>query len=170
MTGIAYRVSRIAYRVSGAGSPRTAGTPPGCESSLVRTRGRLPGQYALQAAIEALRSEAPSYDETDWRQLLCLYNLLRDVAPSPIVGMNRAVVVSKLSGPDAGPAILDDLTGWDAGKHYYLFAAARADLLRRLGRIAEANAEYRRALALTDNAVEQGFLLDRIEEMDLATP
>ncbi len=83
--------------------------------------------------------------------------------------MNRAVVVSKLSGPDAGLSILDDLTDWDAGKHYYLFAAARADLLRRLGRFAEANAEYRRALALTDNAVEQGFLLHRIEETHTAS-
>jgi len=140
------------------------------ESSLIRTRGRLPGRYVLQAAIEAVHSEAMGYEETDWPQLLCLYNLLREVAPSPIVEMNRAVVVSKLSGPDAGLAILDDLADWDGGEHYYLFAAARADLLRRLGRIAEANAEYRRALALTDNAVEQGFLLDRIEEMDLATP
>lgn len=136
------------------------------ESSLVRTRGRLPGRYALQAAIEAVHSEALGYEATDWRQLLCLYNLLREVAPSPIVEMNRAVIVSKLSGPDAGLAILDDLADWDGGEHYYLFAAARADLLRRLGRIAEANAEYRRALVLTGNAIEQGFLLDRIEETD----
>ncbi|MBA2468952.1 MAG: RNA polymerase sigma factor [Chloroflexia bacterium] len=138
------------------------------ESSLVRTRGRLPGRYAPQAAIEAVHSEALGYEETDWQQLLCLYNLLREVAPSPIVEMNRAVIVSKLSGPDAGLAILDDLTDWDAGKHYYLFAAARADLLRRLGRVAEANAEYRRALALTDNGIEQGFLPERIGETDMA--
>ncbi len=81
--------------------------------------------------------------------------------------MNRAVVVSKLSGPDAGLAILDDLADWDGGEHYYLFAAARADLLRRLGRLSEAATEYRRALALTDNAIEQAFLQDRIEETRL---
>lgn len=137
------------------------------ETSLRRTRGRLPGRYALQAAIEAVHMEAPRYAETDWRQLLCLYNLLREAAPSPLVDINRAVVVSKLTGPDAGLSMLDDLANWDAGKHYYLFAAVRADLLRRLRRFAEANAEYRRALALTDNAIEQAFLQDRIEETRL---
>ena len=80
---------------------------------------------------------------------------------------DRAVVASKLSGPDIGLSILDDIAGWDGGKHYYLFAAARADLLRRLRRFTEANAEYRRALALTDNAIEQAFLQDRIEETRL---
>ncbi|MBA3378478.1 MAG: RNA polymerase sigma factor, partial [Chloroflexia bacterium] len=137
------------------------------EASLRRTRGRLPGRYALQAAIEAVHMDASSYGETDWRQLLCLYNLLGEVAPSPLVDINRAVVASKLSGPDVGLSILDDLAGWDGGKHYYLFAAARADLLRRFRRFAEANAEYRRALALTDNAIEQAFLQDRIEETRL---
>lgn len=139
------------------------------EAALARTRGQVPGRYALQAAIEAVHMEAPSYLETDWRQLLCLYDLLCEIAPSPIVEMNRAVVVSKLSGPDAGLAILDDLANWDAGKHYYLFAAARADLLRRLGRFAEANAEYCRALVFTANTIERGYLLDRIEETDTAS-
>ena len=106
--------------------------------------------------------ESPSYADTDWPQLLGLYNLLREVEPSPIVEINRAVVVSKLSGPDAGLTMLDKLADWDGGKHYYLFAAARADLLRRLGRFDEAGAEYRRALALTDNAVERQFLEMRI--------
>ena len=157
------------YRVSGIGcrKPTNCRNASRLESSLIRTRGRLPGRYALQAAIEAVHSEALGYEETDWQQLLCLYNLLREVAPSPIVEMNRAVVVSKLSGPDAGLAILDDLADWDGGEHYYLFAAARADLLRRLGRLSEAATEYRRALALTDNAIEQAFLQDRIEETRL---
>jgi RNA polymerase sigma-70 factor (ECF subfamily) len=132
------------------------------ERSIQRTRGRLPGKYALQAAIEAVHMESPTYAETDWPQLLALYNLLREVSPSPIVEINRAVVVSKLDGPGAGLTMLDTLADWDGGKHYYLFAAARADLLRRLGRFEEARSEYRRALTLTDNAVEREFLETRI--------
>jgi RNA polymerase sigma-70 factor (ECF subfamily) len=109
--------------------------------------------------------EAPTYEATDWPQLLALYNLLREVAPSPIVEMNRAVVVSKLEGPDAGLKMLDDLAAWDGGQHYYLFAAARADLLRRLGHFDEAAAEYRRALTLTANTVERDFLEMRIADI-----
>lgn len=134
------------------------------EASLRQTRGRLPGRYALQATIEAVHMEASNYSETDWQQLLCLYNLLRKVAPSPLVDINRAVVASKLSGPDTGLSMLDDLADWDGGKHYYLFAAVRADLLRRLGRLAEANDEYCRAFGLTGNVMEQAFLRDRIVE------
>jgi len=113
-----------------------------------------PGPYQIQAAISAVHSDAPVAAATDWRQILRLYDQLLAVAPSPVVALNRAVAVAETDGPAAALAIVDDL---DLG-HYYLYHAIRADLLRRLGRRAEAAAEYQAAIDHTQNEAERGFL------------
>jgi len=113
-----------------------------------------PGPYQIQAAINAVHSDAPDAAATDWWQVLQLYNQLLSVAPSPIVALNRAVAVAEVEGPDAALTLVDrlDLPG------YYLFHAIRADLLRRLGRNAEAGLAYEAAIARTENATERDFL------------
>jgi RNA polymerase sigma-70 factor, ECF subfamily len=116
-------------------------------------RGR-PGAYQLQAAINAVHSDAPAAAATDWGQILALYDQLLAMAPSPVVALNRAVAVAEVEGPEAALALVDglDLDG------YRLFHAIRADLLRRLGRDAEAVAAYEAAIARTGNATERAFL------------
>ena len=113
-----------------------------------------PGPYQIQAAINAVHSDAPVASATDWRQILQLYDQLLSIAPSPIVALNRAVAVAEVEGPDAALALLDglDLDG------YHLFHAIRADLLRRVGRNDEAALAYKAAIARTDNARERDFL------------
>ena len=113
-----------------------------------------PGPYQIQAAINAVHTSAATAAETDWWQVLQLYNQLLAVAPSPIVSLNRAVAVAEVEGPDAALAVVDglDLSG------YHLFHAIRAELLRRLGRPAEAAAAYEAALTRTENATERAFL------------
>jgi RNA polymerase sigma-70 factor, ECF subfamily len=119
-------------------------------------RGR-PGPYQVQAAINAVHSVAPGFDSTDWPAILTLYDQLYALTPTPIVALNRAVALAEVRGAAAGLAAVDELRS--SGVHsYYLFHAARADLLRRLGRNAEAAAAYATARALTANAVEQAFL------------
>jgi len=113
-----------------------------------------PGPYQLQAAINAVHSDAPDATATDWWQILQLYNQLLALAPSPIVALNRAVAVAEVEGPDAGLTLVD---GLDLGE-YHLFHAIRADLLRRLGRNDEAALAYEAALTRTENAAERGFL------------
>ncbi|HZE50172.1 MAG TPA: sigma-70 family RNA polymerase sigma factor [Jatrophihabitantaceae bacterium] len=132
--------------------------------ALVREalRRRPPGRYALMAAIAAVHDEAPSWDETDWRELVGLYDLLVDVWPSPVVALNRAVAVGFASGPAAGLAALDALAAEPQLAGYGYLAAARADFLRRLGQIAEARVAYEEALLLTENDVERQFLADRL--------
>ncbi len=116
-----------------------------------------PGPYQLQAAINAVHSLAPTVEGTDWHAVLTLYDQLYALTPTPVVALNRAVALAEVSGPAAGLAVVDDLrsAGLDG---YYLFHAARADLLRRLGRDEEAAAAYAAARSLTANPVEQGFL------------
>ena len=114
----------------------------------------VPGPYQVQAAINAVHSDAPSAAQTDWRQILALYDQLVALDPSPVVALNRAVALAEVRGPDAGLAALDDLPLGG----YHLFYAVRADLLRRLGRPAEAAAEYESARALTGNEAERAFL------------
>jgi len=121
-----------------------------------------PGRFTLQAAIAALHAQAPSYDATDWPQILALYDELLRVWASPVVGLNRAVAVSMVDGPAAALAEVDALAEDDRLAGYRYLPATRADLLRRLGRHAEAADAYRAALALTDNAAEQEFLTDRL--------
>lgn len=117
-------------------------------------RRKRPGPYQIQAAINAVHSDAPTADATDWRQVLTLYDQLMAVAPSPIVMLNRAVAVAEVHGPAAALAIVD---GLDLDR-YRLFHAIRADLLRRLGRIKEARQAYDTAIARTENAAERAFL------------
>ncbi|MEV4948133.1 DUF6596 domain-containing protein [Streptomyces sp. NPDC053755] len=119
------------------------------------------GPYALQAAIAACHARAVTYEETDWRTIAALYARLAAVAPSPVVELNRAVAVSMADGPEAGLALVDALAAAPALKDYHLLPSVRGDLLDRLGRGAEARAEFERAAALTRNARERGLLLDR---------
>ncbi|PXY22584.1 RNA polymerase sigma factor [Prauserella muralis] len=115
-----------------------------------------PGPYQLQAAINAVHSDAPSAESTDWRQIVRLYDHLVALAPSPVVALNRAVAVAEADGPAAGLALVDELR-LDG---YHLFHAIRADLLRRLGRHSEAAQAYRKALERCGNEPERR-LLDR---------
>jgi RNA polymerase sigma-70 factor, ECF subfamily len=119
------------------------------------------GPYQLQAAIAACHARAAAWELTDWEAIVTHYRALAEIAPSPVVQLNRAVAIGLARGPAAGLAALD---GIDAAalRGYHLLPAARADFLRRLGRAAEAAAEYRRALELTDNAREQRFYAWRL--------
>ena len=117
-------------------------------------RREQPGPYQIQAAINAVHSDASSSDATDWRQILQLYDQLLVVAPSPVVALNRAVAVAEVAGPADALALVDDL----ALDRYHQFHAIRADLLRRLGRSAEAAAAYDAAIARTENAAERDLL------------
>jgi len=119
-------------------------------------RGR-PGPYQIQAAINAVHSVAPSFGSTDWHAILTLYDQLYALTPTPVVALNRAVALAEIRGPAAGLAAVDDLRS-PVLDGYYLFHAARADLLRRLGRGQEAAAAYATARALTTNPAEQAFL------------
>jgi len=132
--------------------------------ALVREalRRRPPGRFALQAAIAAVHAEAPSWRETDWREIVALYDLLRDRWPSPVVALNRAVAVGLAEGPAAGLAALEPLGAEPLLARYAYLAAARADFLRRLGRAEEARLAYEEALVLTDNDVERRFLQERL--------
>jgi RNA polymerase sigma-70 factor (ECF subfamily) len=113
-----------------------------------------PGPYQIQGAINAVHSDATDAADTDWWQILQLYNQLQSLAPSPVVALNRAVAVAEVEGPDAALTLVDglDLDG------YHLFHAVRADLLRRLGRNAEAARAYQAAIARAENAAERDFL------------
>lgn len=133
-------------------------------------RSRRFGPYTLQGAIAAVHAEAPTADATDWRQIVGLYDLLLRVEPSPVVELNRAVAVAMRDGPAAGLALVDTLLASGALATYRLAHAARADLLRRLGRHADAADAYRRALALTEQAAERRFLAARLAECVAASP
>jgi RNA polymerase sigma-70 factor, ECF subfamily len=122
-----------------------------------------PGPYALQAAIAAEHARAPSGEATDWRRIADLYGLLSQVARSPVVELNRAVAVAMAAGEEQGLELMAGLDEQLAG--YYLLHAARADLLRRLGRSAEASASYARALELARQPAERAFLERRLAEV-----
>ncbi|WP_461063616.1 RNA polymerase sigma factor [Streptomyces pseudoechinosporeus] len=123
-----------------------------------------PGPYVLQAAIAACHAHAYTYEETDWSRIATLYGLLAARTPSPVVELNRAVAVSMAEGPEPALAIVDALTAEPALRDYHLLPSVRGDLLARLGRTAEARAEFERAAALTRNERERGLLLARAEE------
>jgi RNA polymerase sigma-70 factor (ECF subfamily) len=125
------------------------------------------GPYQLQAAIAALHSEAKAPGETDWPQISSLYEKLLEWNPSPVVALNRAVAIAMWQGYDEGLRRVDALGASGALDRYYLFHAARADLLRRLYRTAEAAEAYRRAVDLTTNAVERNFLMRRLAAIKL---
>ncbi|MEZ4408586.1 MAG: RNA polymerase sigma factor [Polyangiales bacterium] len=119
------------------------------------------GFYALQAAIAACHARAPSAEATDWPRIASLYGALAEVAPSPVVALNRAVAVSMADGPAAGLAAVDALAATGALDGYHLLPSVRGDLLEKLGRSEEARAEFARAASLTQNARERALLLAR---------
>ncbi|MEX0173658.1 RNA polymerase sigma factor [Streptomyces sp. LMG1-1-1.1] len=127
--------------------------------------GRSYGPYALQAAIAACHARAASYEETDWATIAALYGRLGALAPSPVVELNRAVAVSMTEGPAAALPIVDALAAEPALSRYHLLPSVRGDLLARLGRTAEARAEFERAAALTRNESERGLLRARAGEL-----
>jgi RNA polymerase sigma-70 factor (ECF subfamily) len=124
-----------------------------------------PGTFALQAAIAALHCQAARAEDTDWPQILRVYNLLERLEPSPIVSLNRAVAVAMVDGPQAAIAIVDALAAAGDLDSYHLLHAARADLLRRMGEMAEAAKSYRQALGLVTNDSERRFLERRLREV-----
>jgi len=126
------------------------------------------GPYRLQAEIAGCHATAPSWAATDWRRIATLYAALARVTPSPVIELNRAVAVAMADGPAAGLAIVDGLRQVPSLRDYRLLPSTRADLLRRLGRFADARAEYERALSLTANRAEQAFLGRRIAECERA--
>ncbi len=128
---------------------------------LAREGGRASGPYVLQAAIAACHARARAAEETDWARIVGLYGALGEIAPSPIVELNRAVALAMLFGPEAGLEIVDALTAEPVLKTYHLLPSVRGDLLKKLGRLGEARAEFERAAGLTRNGRERKLLLDR---------
>ena len=124
-----------------------------------------PGPYQIQAAINAVHSDAPTAAQTDWAQILALYDQLLALAPTPVVALNRAVAVAETNGPQAALDLIDELPL----EHYYVFHAIRADLFGRLGRRHQAEAAYRAAIERTDNTAEIAFMEDRISTIRAAT-
>ncbi|WP_338035596.1 RNA polymerase sigma factor [Billgrantia antri] len=127
----------------------------------IALRGGMPGGYAVQAGIAALHARAPAPDATDWRRIAALYSLLHAIQPTPVVALNRAVAVAMADGLEVGLELLEHvhLPG------YHLLPATRADLLRRLGRHADAAEHYRQALELVTHGAERRFLERRLEEV-----
>jgi RNA polymerase sigma-70 factor (ECF subfamily) len=126
---------------------------------------RAPGPYQLQAAIAALHDRAATPGATDWPQIAALYEELERHSPSPVIALNHAVAIAMAHGPEAGLARIDELAASGALTDYPYLHAARADLLRRLGRFDDARAAYERALGLTANAAERRFLRRRLAEV-----
>jgi RNA polymerase sigma-70 factor (ECF subfamily) len=135
--------------------------------TLVRAclRRNQPGPYQIQAAVNAVHSDAPTAADTDWGQILALYDQLLAVSPTPVVALNRAVALAEVKGPAAALAAVDDL---DLGA-YHLFHSTRADLLARLGRDAEALSAYEAALTQVSNAAERVFLEGRADAVRART-
>jgi RNA polymerase sigma-70 factor (ECF subfamily) len=125
-----------------------------------------PSRFAVQAAIAAVHAEAPTFEDTDWSEIVALYDVLRRLWPgSSVVELNRAVAIGLRDGPQAGLDALDSLLAEPSLATYGYLSAARADFLRRLGRAAEAADAYREALALTDNEAERAFLTGRLASL-----
>jgi RNA polymerase sigma-70 factor (ECF subfamily) len=124
------------------------------------------GPYTLQAAIAAIHAAAPSFAATDWSQIVSLYDLLLQVAPSPVVEINRAVALAMRDSPQAGLALIDTILARGDLADYHLAHAARAELLRRMGRTAEARRSYQRALSLAQQEPEQRFLKRRLFNLE----
>jgi predicted RNA polymerase sigma factor len=126
-----------------------------------QARGAL-GPYSLQAAIAACHARARTAQETDWERIVALYDALAQLMPSPIVELNRAVAVGMAFGPEAGLELVDAVAGEPALRDYHLLPAARGDLLVRMGRNAEARAEFERAASLTQQERERAALIERM--------
>jgi RNA polymerase sigma factor (sigma-70 family) len=123
------------------------------------------GPYTIQAAIAACHARARTPEETDWARIVSLYDSLAELAPSPVVQLNRAVAVAMASGPAAGFELTEKLTAESSLKNYHLLPSVRGDLLTKLGRLAEARAEFERAASLTQNVRERNLLLARAEKL-----
>jgi RNA polymerase sigma-70 factor (ECF subfamily) len=123
------------------------------------------GMYQIQAAIAAVHAEAKTADKTDWPQIVALYKELMRINSSPIVALNYAAAVAMSEGFEAGLSLIEEAGAAGKLNNYYLFHAARADLLRRLNRLEEATTAYTRALSLTSNHVEQQYLRKRLREV-----
>ena len=128
------------------------------------------GPYALQAAIAACHARAHTAAETDWERIAALYDALAQLMPSPIVELNRAVALAMAFGPAAGLELIDTIASEPSLKAYHLLPSVRGDFLFKLGRLAEAQAEFQRAALLTQNARERAFLLDRARACDGEAP
>jgi RNA polymerase sigma-70 factor (ECF subfamily) len=131
---------------------------------LAALGGGSPGRFALQAAIATLHATAPTYGDTDWEQILVVYDQLLKTWPSPVVALNRAVAVAMVKGPEAALAEVEVLEGDQRLTGYRYVPAMKADMLRRLGRPAEAAIAYQRAIDLSDNDAERAFLKRRLAE------
>jgi RNA polymerase sigma-70 factor (ECF subfamily) len=132
--------------------------------AMVRARlstGEPPGRYQVLAAINAVHTDAPDARDTDWSQVVALYNQLLRLDPSPIVRLNRAVALAELDGPKVALAEIDPLPL----QTYHAYHATRADLLRRLGQSSQAREAYDRAIALTANTAEQAYLSRRRDQL-----
>jgi RNA polymerase sigma factor (sigma-70 family) len=127
--------------------------------------GGADGVYALQAAIAACHARALTAEQTDWRRIAGLYERLAKATPSPVVELNRAVAVAMAFGPKAGLELVDALHEEGSLRHYHLLPSVRGDFLARMGKLAQAKAEFERAAALTRNASERDLLLSRAEQM-----
>ena len=123
------------------------------------------GPYTIQAAIAACHARAHAPEETDWGRIVSLYDTLAELSPSPVVQLNRAVAVAMASGPAAGFELTERLTAESSLKNYHLLPSVRGDLLTKLGRLAEARAEFERAATLTQNMRERELLLARAEKL-----
>jgi RNA polymerase sigma-70 factor (ECF subfamily) len=128
-------------------------------------RSGRPGPYALQAAIAAVHAQARTPEQTDWRQIVALYDALYRLHPTPVVALNRAVAVAMADGPEQGLGLVDSLAASGALDGYHFLYATRADLLRRLGRAGQARADYEVALRLVTNPVERAFLTRRLAQL-----
>ena len=146
---------------SAAHSPRSRRA-----ASARRSSGGARGPYALQAAIAACHARARTAAETDWARIAALYEALAELAPSPVVELNRAVAVAMAFGPAAGLEIVDALMSEPSLKSYHLLPSVRGDLLSKLGRLDEARAEFERAASLTRNARERELLLERAQRSE----
>ena len=123
------------------------------------------GAYTLQAAIAALHAQAPGYADTDWEQIIGLYDVLYERSPTPVVALNRAVAVAMRDGPETGLQLVDELASSGKLDRYHLLHAARADFYRRLGRTEAARDAYRMALALTQRSAERQFIEQRLHAL-----
>ncbi len=127
----------------------------------VATSDERPGQYQLMAAVNAVHTDAADARDTDWGQVVALYDQLMAIAPTPVVALNRAIAVAEVDGPDVGLALVD-ATALDG---YHAWHVARADLLRRLGRGADARSEYDAAIGATENSAERAYLARRRDQI-----
>lgn len=126
---------------------------------------RSPGPFQLQAALAALHATSPTAAETDWEEIVLLYDRLSEIAPTPVVALNRAVAIAMASGPASGLALVEEIERGGDLADYYLLPATRADLLRRLGHFAQARAAYERALELAPTDAERRYLTRRLAEV-----